>query len=391
MSGSTDRVSMARGLALLFGAGATLVAITLLLPHGGDEGEWLLIVPCLLAWPTAAVLFGFPQRFSPQAISLVLAFGTALIGLCVVWGEDAGGIYALMYVWVAFYAAAFFSLRVVVAHVAWTVGSFAVLLAFLDVSPPSGLWLMTAGTSAVAATLIFTLTRELRARASDLVAVTRHANEIGSASEVSGAEVADGICAGVLHSTGAASAVLLEELADGTGLHVLGAAGDPETAASFERPAGVLVLDEAYRSQRAAMLRTGDGISGVVEPVRREGRVRGLLVVVWAKPRRSLTARVQESVALFAAEAGVALERIAGQSRDSQRRALELNDAIVQGLVVAKYALHEGRVEMGEEALEATLGRARALVDSQLQDLHGAGAPEPGSLRVVGPDAASSG
>jgi hypothetical protein len=132
------------------------------------------------------------------------------------------------------------------------------------------------------------------------------------------------------------------------------------------------------------MLRTGDGISGIVEPVRREGRVRGLLVVVWARPRRMVTARVQESIALFAAEAGVALERIAGQSREKERRALELNDEIVQGLVVAKYALHEGRVEMGEQALEATLDRARALVESQLQDLHGTGAPEPGSLRVGG-------
>jgi hypothetical protein len=295
-----------------------------------------------------------------------------------------------MYMWVAFYAAAFFSLRETVAHVVWTAVSFAVLLLASDeVNPPAATWLMVIGTGMVAATLIFALTRELRARASDLVAVTRHANEIGSASEVSGADVAQGICEGVLHSAAAASAVLLEELADGSGLHVLGSAGDEEMAASFERPAGVLVLDEAYRSARAAMLRTGDGISGVVEPVRREGRVRGLLVVVWARPRRVITARVQESIALFAAEAGVALERIAGQSRDKERRALELNDAIVQGLVVAKYALHEGRVEMGEEALEATLDRARALVESQLQDLHGTGAPEPGSLRVGGAEPAS--
>jgi hypothetical protein len=381
---------MARGLALLFGAGATLVAITLLLPHDDGEGRWQLIIPCLLAWPTAAALLLWPRRFSPGLLSAVLAFGTVLVTLCVLWGEEAGGIYGVMYMWVAFYAAAFFSLRATVAHVVWTAVSFAVLLLASDeVNPPAATWLMVIGTGMVAATLIFALTRELRARASDLVAVTRHANEIGSASEVSGADVAQGICEGVLHSAAAASAVLLEELADGSGLHVLGSAGDEEMAASFERPAGVLVLDEAYRSARAAMLRTGDGISGVVEPVRREGRVRGLLVVVWARPRRVITARVQDSIALFAAEAGVALERIAGQSREKERRALELNDEIVQGLVVAKYALHEGRVEMGEQALEATLDRARALVESQLQDLHGTGAPEPGSLRVGGAEPAS--
>jgi signal transduction histidine kinase len=89
-------------------------------------------------------------------------------------------------------------------------------------------------------------------------------------------------------------------------------------------------------------------------------------------------------VALFAAEAGVALERIAHQTHDRERRALELNDEIVQGLVVAKYALRNGRVEMGEKAVDETLDRARALVESQLQELHGAEPPEPGTLRTEG-------
>ncbi len=119
-------------------------------------------------------------------------------------------------------------------------------------------------------------------------------------------------------------------------------------------------------------------------PVRRHGHVAGLLALAWARPRRTGGTRIEESIALFASEAGVALERVAHQDRERERRALELTDAIVQGLVVAKYALHEGRVEMGEEALDATLDRARALVDSQLQELHGARAPEPGSLRVEG-------
>ena len=48
------------------------------------------------------------------------------------------------------------------------------------------------------------------------------------------------------------------------------------------------------------------------------------------------------------------------------------------------YALRGGRVEMGEQAVDETLDRARALVESQLRDLHGDAAPEPGSLRVDG-------
>ena len=116
--------------------------------------------------------------------------------------------------------------------------------------------------------------------------------------------------------------------------------------------------------------------------MRRDGRVAGLLIVVWARPRRRVGTRARDTISLFAAEAGVALERIAHQTRDRERRALELNDEIVQGLVVAMYALRDGRVEMGERAVDETLDRARALVESQMRDLHGAGAPEPGTLRV---------
>lgn len=375
---------MARGLALLFGAGATLVAVSLLLPHRDEEASMLLLVPVGLAYLTAPALLRWADRWTPPLLSALVAFGTALVALCVVWGGPAGGVYAFMYVWVALYAAAFFGPRQTAAHVAWALTSYAVVLvAAPDVRPPGAAWLMAAGTSAVAAALILTLVRELRARARDLAAVTALANEIGSASEVSAQRLADRICAAARESVGARCVELLEELPDGSGLHELGAAGAP--AARFGDPEAVAVLDRAYRGGRPAELVLSQGQTAVVEPVRRDGRVAGLLVVEWAHPRRRrMRPRVAQSLALFAAEAGVALERIAHQRRDRERRALELNDEIVQGLVVAKYALREGRVEMSERALDETLGRARALVDSQLGSLHGARAPEPGSLRVLG-------
>lgn len=374
---------MARGLALLFGAGATLVAATLLLPHRADEASVLLLVPVGLACVTAPALVRWADRCTPALLSLVLAFGTALIALCVVWGGPAGGIYAFMYVWVALYAAAFYSVRATLAHLAWAMVSYAVAMAVTgDVRPPTGAWLMAAGTCTVVAALVLGLTRELRARARDLAAVTGLANEIGSASEVSAQHTAERICDATLRSVGARSVELLEELPDGSGLHELGVAGVP--ADHFSDPEAVAVLDRAYRQGCTAALVLPHGQTAVAEPVRRDGTVAGLLVVEWERPRRRrMRARVAESIALFAAEAGIALERIAHQRRDHERRALALNDAIVQGLVVAKYALRGGRVALTEQTLDATLGRVRALVDDQLDELYGARAPEPGSLRVL--------
>src|SRR5438045_8618316 len=104
MSGTSDRVVMARALAGLFGAGATLVALTLVLPHHGDEAQLELLVPVALAYVLMALLLGAPRRFAPRTLHALLAVGTLLIGICVVYGGPAGAIYAFMYLVGGLYA-----------------------------------------------------------------------------------------------------------------------------------------------------------------------------------------------------------------------------------------------------------------------------------------------
>jgi flagellin-specific chaperone FliS len=48
------------------------------------------------------------------------------------------------------------------------------------------------------------------------------------------------------------------------------------------------------------------------------------------------------------------------------RQALELNDDIVQGLSVAKYALDQGRNEEGKRAVEETLKKAQRIIGELL-------------------------
>lgn len=65
----------------------------------------------------------------------------------------------------------------------------------------------------------------------------------------------------------------------------------------------------------------------------------------------------------------------------SQRQALEINDNIIQGLVLAKYALERGDHDQNTEALESTLRHAQKIVSDLLEE----SGVEPGQLRRQAP------
>ena len=54
------------------------------------------------------------------------------------------------------------------------------------------------------------------------------------------------------------------------------------------------------------------------------------------------------------------MERAERQASARERRAIDINDNIVQGLTVAKYAIGQGHVDEGVRAIDDTLRRARA-------------------------------
>lgn len=64
-----------------------------------------------------------------------------------------------------------------------------------------------------------------------------------------------------------------------------------------------------------------------------------------------------------------------------QRQALEINDNIVQGLAVAKYAMDQGADAKSREAIEETLEKARGIITQLLGEGHGEGGLQPGDLR----------
>jgi hypothetical protein len=78
-----------------------------------------------------------------------------------------------------------------------------------------------------------------------------------------------------------------------------------------------------------------------------------------------------------------------------ERQALEINDNIVQGLSVAKYALDQGEDAKSKRAVEETLKKARLIITELLGDEDSEVALGPGDLRrqrpaaVTGSDASS--
>src|SRR4051794_40646691 len=184
----TERATMARGLAFLFGAGALLVAVTLLLPHSANTDELPVWGAVAAALATTLVLLRWADRVPVAALQVVLALGTLLISVCVVFGGDNASAYPLMYVWVALYAAYVFTPRAATVQI--VLAALACAAAFLiedDTRVPSVHWLMGTGTIIVAGVLTASLTRRVRHQAADLTAVAEMANGLADLRDFAGA------------------------------------------------------------------------------------------------------------------------------------------------------------------------------------------------------------
>jgi hypothetical protein len=368
-AGDLGREAMALGLAFLFGAGATLVCLTLLLPHGSHANDLAVLSAPLAAYVVVGVLLRFGRDLPPGGYHAILACGSFLITVCVFFGGESSGAYRLLYVWVALYAFYFFGVRSAIAHTAFAAALYAGALATRNLTDvPQVQWLMTAGTISVAGALIGRLIAQVRAQGADLAAVAQIANGISSDADL--ARAREAICTAVAHSCRADAVALLE--AEHGPLRSVALAGAPQLAESLLHAPEAAA---AHSEGRRTMMHRGRRIVGIAEPILLEGHAAGVLVVGWARPRRRMADAPANAVTLFAAEASVALERARRLTRELERRALEINDNVVQGLVVAKYALAAGHAEDGARAVDETLVRARELMSEQLPDI------APGDLR----------
>ncbi len=150
-----DTRLMARALAGLFAAGATLALLTVVLPHSHAADELGLLSIVAAAYAVAGLLLAGAGRLSAVALAVALAWGSASITGVAYFSAQSPSPLIFFYLWVFLYSAYFFSVRTIVAQVALVGALFAGLLALHR--PPGGAvawWLVGIGTLTVAAVLV---------------------------------------------------------------------------------------------------------------------------------------------------------------------------------------------------------------------------------------------
>jgi hypothetical protein len=146
---------MAKALAGLFCAGATLALLTVVLPRSQDFDEIGTLAVVGNAYVVAALLYGLADRLSPRMLRPALAWGSTLITAVAYFSAQSPSPLIFFYLWVFLYASYFFTRPETIAQVAYVGAAYAALLA---VAPPTtgtiAWWVVGMGALVVAAVLI---------------------------------------------------------------------------------------------------------------------------------------------------------------------------------------------------------------------------------------------
>jgi diguanylate cyclase (GGDEF)-like protein/PAS domain S-box-containing protein len=155
--------SEARALGALMVAAASLVALSLALPHPQVTNLDQLIAIAATMLGGGLLLLAFARRVPVLATHAILAAVVALTGLLTYESGVAAGQYGAIFVWAMLVAAYFFPRRIAVAHLAWLLGVYAVVLA--EVGSTAGYSVFTRWAfTAVSLSVVTVLTSEIVAR-----------------------------------------------------------------------------------------------------------------------------------------------------------------------------------------------------------------------------------
>ncbi len=168
-----DPATMARTLTYLFAIGATLLLVTLPLPHSADRDTAGLVVTAIAAYLAALGFLALFDRLPPWFFEATPFLGTILVSLAVYFGgPDAAAAYAVFYFWVGVVACYFLRPAVAVTHLVLASAGYGVaLLASAEVELPALKWALATG-SLLAVGILMTALRDQ---------MTRMLTELGAA------------------------------------------------------------------------------------------------------------------------------------------------------------------------------------------------------------------
>src|SRR3954451_9848211 len=171
-----DRATMARTFTYLFGTGATLVLISLLLPHSPDRDTTGLVVAAIAAYAVALGFLIVFDRLPLWVYETAPLAGTLLVTLVVDFGGyQAVTAYAMYYFWVTLAACYFLRPPIAVAHLFVASIAYAIVLLVgpSGIALPALKWIMVSGTLMVVGILMITLRSQIQRLVSELGAAAR--------------------------------------------------------------------------------------------------------------------------------------------------------------------------------------------------------------------------
>jgi diguanylate cyclase (GGDEF)-like protein/putative nucleotidyltransferase with HDIG domain len=151
---------MAKVLAGLFAAGATLALLTVALPHSSRASVSALLVIVGIAYLVAGVLFWRAGRMPVALLPVALGWGSTLITAVAYLSGESPSPLVFFYLWIFLYSAYFFSMREMIAQVSYVgVAYGALLVARMPADEAPAWWLVGMGSLAVAAILVCVMRR----------------------------------------------------------------------------------------------------------------------------------------------------------------------------------------------------------------------------------------
>src|SRR4051812_24957031 len=317
---------MAKVLGSLLLAGATIGALSLILPHPSEYDSSALWTNVGVAYAFGFAVLLLRQRLPAWALQLSVLLGTIIVTRAVYYGHDPSGYYTFWYLWICVYAFFFFGPRWGALHVGFVGAAYAWVLTEVSGPTPVPRWIVTVGSILVAGLLVDALAARLRRetdaaarRAANLEAVSEVARQLATQSD--SRAVGWAICSAAVRTAGASAAVLWRPTVAGDALQADAAAGADVEGVHLPfvtQASGAIQVFTSAEDRFEPLLRGSaqeiapsfEAGAALWEPVLKdEGAAVGVLAVYWRDRLEDLSSEIQRAIRLLALEAAIAIDR----------------------------------------------------------------------------------